>query len=872
MARRAHHNLVTEDQRRTSLLSHRRRRRGCSLDAPSKHAGSAFLYVLFVAIQMPSNARQASRPTSEDAGSAEPAAIMPRNVAMPVIKRYQALFLCVAHSEVRQSGTGGTLSTREQETIIEESYKRHLRLWYADSATLLQNTNFPVCPPAMKAVGSVDVFVRTMMSTTGRGSHSHTGVSLLRKWKDQKKDMLKLIADWNMLCGCTIGSSEMGAAPTGTSKVAIYQRLVETHYRKEETARVLKLRLACAGVDFANSALCTPENIRAARFSYHYATRGYTKANEDADIRSYRRLQAHGGGQPQIRGRPNLYAQIEALVNADETLHAQQSSAPNEGEARAPAQATTANQNFSEAPMPAQFDIELGLAFKVFGPYEGPSYMSPFWTQAWNEFRPGNSFAGRRTTQHRQNAQASVAAQGDQPGAFPGATPASLVPSASTARNNEPQSRADQRAAALVIYASMRDETLHANALERFRIQQQLMQQRISNLQSAIAIGTAMGAAYPIGWPALSALHTEYMQLMSNPCPEPPAPSPSSVLPAVNFSLDRDDGSSRRQRRRHDDSAADAVPVAVDLTLSDGPEAAGLPQLLRELFADFTGVECGDGGDCAFACMNALENRDVSHERLASVGIFDTTNNPVDATRARVVNHLQQSVYYEENSSVPHSRIELYGVDIVGDLLFDCASVEEYCEQMREPGRCGGLNEFAVWSDLMHVRITIHSTASYGGRMHIEQTGLEQYNGEETPNYHVLHIAGYGGRGAMFACLILCYSHACAGGHYQLLLPIIAQNIANNAECGGTSAPIGSVLAGGNAEQRDAGCTPPPPVPRLSIFSIHISSLSIFSISLIAHRSSITLVAHAHRSPVYTPSLTLCCTDDTSAANPSLPQ
>jgi hypothetical protein len=173
------------------------RARGCSLDAPSKHAGGAFLYALFVAIQMP---RQAPRqdPTSADA---EPPAIMPRNVAMTVIKRYQALFLFVAHSEVRQSGTGGTLSTREQETILEESYKRHLRLWYADSATLLENANFPVCPAAMKAVGSVDVFVRTMMSTTGRGSHSHTGASLLRKWKD-------LLRKWQRRRSCANTSAK----------------------------------------------------------------------------------------------------------------------------------------------------------------------------------------------------------------------------------------------------------------------------------------------------------------------------------------------------------------------------------------------------------------------------------------------------------------------------------------------------------------------------------------------------------------------------------------------------------------------------------------------------------------------------------------
>lgn len=726
--------------------------------------------------------RQRTSATSHADGAtgeaaSEPAA-MPRNVAMPIIKRYQALFIIVAHSEVRQSGSGGTLSTREQESLLEQSYKRHLRLWYNDDATLLQNPNFPACPPQMKAVGDCEVFIRAMMSTTGAGRHSHTGVSLLRKYKELKKDMLKLIADWNMLCGCTFGSNVLGDPPTGTLKETIYQRLLQTCYRKEETARVLKLRLACVGVQHANAPLCTPENIRLARFSCNYASRGFTKADEDADIRSYRRMQSMARGHVFHYRLMPIYAQMEAAVNADEILHAQaaaeqqssqQASGSNETESRAPSQTSTASQNFTEAVMPAQFDIELGFAFKVFGNYEGSRHLSPFWTQAWGEFRGGSAFAGRATTQHRQNSQALAIADGRQPGAFPGTTPATLVPpsaarAAATNVRNHHEAREEQRASALLIYASMREDTRHANALERFRIQRQERQLSISNLQGAIAMATSMGASYPSGARSLALLQSDYLALVLMPSIEPPEPSvPIEMSVSISSSDD-----SRRVRQRRSESQSDLAPAvtAVDLTHggSDGSESVGLPQLLEELYRRFDRIENEGAGDCAFYCMNSLEVTDVPHERLANAGVDvdNLSTNTVQVTRNRVVDHFNRSLTYVEGSSTPASSILVYGADIVPELLQDpniaVSTVEEYCDRMRTQGTDGGVNEFAIWSDLMHVRVTIHSTAMYGGRMHVEGTGPVTYNDEPTPNYHVLHIAGYGCKGAMFVCLILLFS------------------------------------------------------------------------------------------------------------------
>jgi hypothetical protein len=75
---------------------------------------------------------------------------------------------------------------------------------------------------------------------------------------------------------------------------------------------------------------------------------------------------------------------------------------------------------------------------------------------------------------------------------------------------------------------------------------------------------------------------------------------------------------------------------------------------------------------------------------------------------------------------------------------------------MSQSGTQGGLVEIAVWCHMLSVRVHVQSTTRWGGRMHSETIGPAQFNGESTPLYHMLHIAGRGG----------------SDGHYQLLLPI----------------------------------------------------------------------------------------------------
>ena len=112
---------------------------------------------------MPRNPRQSSRATDANSATAVAPAPLPAPAAaaaadaedadlqgavvMPRMNRgnlvkYQLLFITIAHSEIRQRGT---LSVAEQGRLLLAGYKRNIRLWYRDDATLLSIPNMPVC-------------------------------------------------------------------------------------------------------------------------------------------------------------------------------------------------------------------------------------------------------------------------------------------------------------------------------------------------------------------------------------------------------------------------------------------------------------------------------------------------------------------------------------------------------------------------------------------------------------------------------------------------------------------------------------------------------------------------------------------------------
>jgi hypothetical protein len=698
------------------------------------------------------SSRQKAMPGSRPAASAPatPAAAprevpMPAGIALSVMKRYQALFMIVAHSEVRSRGDQGTLSTKQQETVILDSYKNHIRLWYRDDSDLVGTPNFPRCPDALKRVGNEDAVVDCMLSTTQTGKNAFTGASMLRKAKDLKTDFLKLIADWNMLCGNSRLGTRVGKPPTGVFPADIYKRLVATHFRKEETLRVLQLRLSCAGLEFPQQAHCTADKIREARFSVHYASRGLSKTQEQDDMRIF------AAGSTARLQRWAIRGQMTRLVEADE--HHEAANPPVSSGARAPP-AASSRQSFVEQDQPEHYDIELGFAFKVFGPYEGASHMSPFWTSAWSQYRASSGqHAGRAVADHRQNSQSALESAGVDrvfPGAVQlplpqgmGAQPDTLSQSQSQGRNSQNATREQGRQEFIQTLANINQSAVYANILERYRLEESNRQLQIRNLTLVLEHRQHLTPQQTEN------LQTELLQLVAQR-PLPP--------PQIEFSLPA-------ARPREEPSAGDVLPLVRRARPSE-PTASrdltggslqpedddSLTAVMEGLLQQYCVRDCGAAGDCCFHVLRFLEKHEVPHATLAEKGV-DNDNDSVNETRQRIVDHLSQSMFMND-ANQQESTILMYGISVALEML---PTVDRYMESMRQQGTMGGVIEIAVWADLMNVRVTIHSTAMWGGRLHVEVVGqVRNSQDEENPMYHIFHIVGGGGR----------------DGHFQLLQPI----------------------------------------------------------------------------------------------------
>jgi hypothetical protein len=225
------------------------------------------------------------------------------------IKQYQALFILMAQAEVRQRGTQGTLSVAQQQTHLLESFKRYITLWYRDDATVCNQTNMPSCPNALRNLGSEQSVVRAMLATCGNGRRCHTGETLRNKAKDLKKDMLKLVAIWNVCCKVSANASVIGYPGTGEDHASIYAKLIRVAYRVQETQRVMKLRVAWHGVQFEQQHLCTLEKIKEAYASHFYATRGISLVEQTEDTRRF----ALNGRSARF----SIRRQIDELVEAE---------------------------------------------------------------------------------------------------------------------------------------------------------------------------------------------------------------------------------------------------------------------------------------------------------------------------------------------------------------------------------------------------------------------------------------------------------------------------------------------------------------------------------------------------------------------------
>jgi hypothetical protein len=165
-------------------------------------------------------------------------------MAFHVLKSYQTLFIMMAQAEVRQRGNQGTLSAVEQQVAFLNAYKRIVALWSRDDAQISRIPNMPPCPQALRSLVSEASVVRAMLATTSTGNRIHTGESLRNKAKDIIKEMLSLIALWNVCCKVSAQSAVIARPGTGEGVDLIYSYLVAAKYRVVDTQCVMKLRLA----------------------------------------------------------------------------------------------------------------------------------------------------------------------------------------------------------------------------------------------------------------------------------------------------------------------------------------------------------------------------------------------------------------------------------------------------------------------------------------------------------------------------------------------------------------------------------------------------------------------------------------------------
>jgi hypothetical protein len=234
-------------------------------------------------------------------------------MAFHVLKSYQTLFIMMAQAEVRQRGNQGNMSAVEQQVAFLDAYRRIVTLWFRDDAQISRVPNMPPCPAALRNLGSEASVVRAMLATTSTGNRSHTGESLRNKAKEIKKEMLGLIALWNVCCKISAQSAVIGRPGTGEGVDQIYSYLVAAKYRVVETQRVMKLRTAWYGIDCEQSDFCTLERIREAYTSHFYATRGYSQIEQQADTSLFRR----NGRTAQS----SIHRQITELVAAEFELN-----------------------------------------------------------------------------------------------------------------------------------------------------------------------------------------------------------------------------------------------------------------------------------------------------------------------------------------------------------------------------------------------------------------------------------------------------------------------------------------------------------------------------------------------------------------------
>jgi hypothetical protein len=366
----------------------------------------------------------------------------------------------------------------------------------------------------------------------------------------------------------------------------------------------------------------------------------------------------------------------------------------------------------------------------------------------------------------------AAAANGQQLALFPGSASVNSVPSATTAADERARQRADITAG-LLRFTSAAEQ---ANINDVFRSNQstnytawccrmRIQEQQRANLQLAIQTTVSMDSNHP----TLPALRAQLVALCFLPLEEAPVllqmpqismlvPSPVAPAPAAQTVSDVNNSQNDRRIRPRT-----GPPIAIVEELEDP---------VSRLMQRFTQIELGGDGQCLFCVLQYLQDHEIAHQHLHDLGI--QIGEHVNLTRARIANHLD--VVKDSVCDQTESNLAVAMVDEAG-------SCEAYLVWIRDESSCGGRIEVFAWANLMQICVHLFSTTMWQAEPYHEVINSNGDSLQKT--VYILHLVGRGGH----------------GGHYRLLLPIIASS-ADTACSNNASSSQVIDLSGGAASPR----------------------------------------------------------------------
>jgi hypothetical protein len=175
------------------------------------------------------NAAPANRGSINASGAGDITISMPSTLAFQEIKKYQALMIMMAQVDMRAQGD---LSVAEQRVHLHDTMRTIVARWVTSDVHLLAIPGVPACPAQLTQLPvpngctlAVHVF-NVLKCSTGTGRAVMNPIQLHTRSGVIKSDMMEQIANWNMLCYSSPGSTNWAIPPSGRNRDQVYEQLV----------------------------------------------------------------------------------------------------------------------------------------------------------------------------------------------------------------------------------------------------------------------------------------------------------------------------------------------------------------------------------------------------------------------------------------------------------------------------------------------------------------------------------------------------------------------------------------------------------------------------------------------------------------------